>query len=79
MIPSERREGLSATTLAPGVEPHQGFLIEAWLTSLLVLTIFGSTNERRKGNLFMPTIPIGLAVALGIMAGVGLRLNIFLG
>ncbi|ELT87914.1 hypothetical protein CAPTEDRAFT_37043, partial [Capitella teleta] len=70
MIPSASRGHLSATSLGPGVEPHQGFLIEAWITCLLVLTVFGSTNKKRKGSLHMPAVPIGLAVALGIMTGV---------
>jgi hypothetical protein len=36
---------------------------------MLVLTVLGSTDSDRK-NIYMPTIPIGMAVALGIMIGV---------
>ena len=45
-------------------------LTEAWITCILVITIIGSTNRRRKGELYMATLPIGLAVALGIMSAV---------
>ncbi len=44
--------------------------MEAWLTFILVQTVWGATNGRRK-KLFMPSIPIGLAVTMDIMAGVG--------
>lgn len=77
MIPSKSREGLSATTLGLDVKPVQGFLVELWITCLLVLTVFGSTNMKRKGSLHMPTVPIGLAVALGIMTGVSTFDQIF--
>ena len=70
MTPSAHREGLAATTLHPEVKPWQGMLIEAWITAILVTSIHGATNQQRKGALFIPTIPIGFAVALGIMSAV---------
>ena len=70
MTPANRRDNLACTLVNPEIAPWQGLIVEAWITFILVLTIHGSTNEKRKPSLFMPTIPIGFAVALGIMAGV---------
>ena len=70
LTPSTRRESLAATVLNPELEPWQGMLIEVWLTFFLVCVILGATNQKRKGNLFMPTIVIGFAVAVGVMSGV---------
>ncbi|KAK2175376.1 hypothetical protein NP493_737g02067 [Ridgeia piscesae] len=69
MTPASRREGLSATMVNAELEPWQGMLVEAWITAILVLTIYGSTNDNRKDTLFMPTIPIGFAITLGILTG----------
>ncbi|KAI0221798.1 Aquaporin-4, partial [Lamellibrachia satsuma] len=69
VTPAARREGLSATMVNPEIEPWQGMLVETWITAILVLTIYGATNDRRKENLFMPTIPIGFAVTLGCLTG----------
>lgn len=70
VTPSAFRDRLAVTSLHDDVTPLQGVFIEAWITAILVLVIFGSTNARRKSDLFMPTIPIGFAVALGIMSAV---------
>lgn len=69
MTPSGSRDGLAATLVNDDIEPWKGMLIEAWITTILVLTIFGATNAKRKA-VFMPTIPIGFAIALGIMSGI---------
>ena len=71
ITPEAARETLGAFVVTPGVEPWQGFLTEAWITFQLMLTILGSTNSARKDDLFMPVIPIGVSVAVGIMAAVG--------
>ena len=72
MTPSARRETLAATLLNEELEAWQGVLVEVWVTFILVNTIFGATNERRKGNIYMPTIIIGFAVTVGVMSGVRL-------
>ena len=69
MTDSDNREELAATTVDPSLEAWQGFIVEIWLTWILVQTIFGATNLRRK-KVFMAGIPIGMAVALDVMAGV---------
>ena len=73
VTPAHHRETLAATVLGEDIASWQGFLVEAMITFILVLTVFGATNSDRKPDLHMPTIPIGLAVALGIMSGVGRR------
>ena len=62
---------MAATLVHDDLTAWQGVLVEAWLTFILVQTIWGATNSARK-KLFMPSIPIGLAVAMDIMAGVRL-------
>ena len=70
ITPENRRETLSATELNPELNVWQGLLVEVWLTFILVSTIHGATNSKRKGNLYMPTIIIGCAVTVGVMSGV---------
>ncbi len=48
----------------------QGMFVEMWLTFILVQTIWGATNKKRR-RVLMPGLPIGLAVALDIITGVG--------
>ncbi len=65
ITPDAVRGRLGATTLGDGIELWQGFLIEFWITLILVIAVLGSTNKSRKKDLYMFVIPIGLAVALG--------------
>ena len=74
VTPDKYTDNLAATVLGDQVKPWQGVLIEAWITCMLVITIIGSTNMRRKGELYMATIPIGFAVTLGIMSAVSIQL-----
>ena len=71
VTPSSHRESLSATTVHPDIDPWVGMIIEAWLTSILVFTVFGATDSTRR-KVFFPSFPIGMAIALDIMAGVSL-------
>ena len=75
VTPAAFRDRLGATTLHYDVTPAQGVFIEAWTTSIVILVLFGSTNSRRKNDLFMPTIPVGFAIALGMMASVSISKN----
>ena len=56
----------------PDLEPWQGFLTEVYITFNLIITCFAASNTRRKGNLYMPTIPIGFAITVGIYAAVSM-------
>lgn len=59
--------GLGATTLAAGVSPVQGVVIEAILTFLLVNTIYHAAVSGKAGN--MAPIAIGFTLVLSIMMG----------
>ena len=71
VTPPQHRETLAATVLSKDITSWQGFLVEGAITFILVMTVFGATNSDRKCDLHMPTIPIGFAISLGIMSGVG--------
>ena len=60
---------LAATVLHPAISPWQGVLIETWLTFVLVLTILGATDRIRKGEIYMPTLIICMAVGIGVSCG----------
>ena len=75
LTPYTRRDTLAATEVNPEVASWAGFLVEAWLTSILVLTILGATDDQRK-PVYMPSLPIGMAVAVDIMAGVSIVLSV---
>jgi len=62
---------LGANGLMPGVEPVQGFLVEAMVTFILVLVVYGCCDSRRddvKGSI--PLI-IGLTVGLSHLLSIG--------
>ena len=66
---SQHRGSLARTEVSDDIEQWQGVFVELWLTFILVQTIWGATNRRRR-RVFLPSLPIGLAVALDIMTGV---------
>ena len=70
VTPASRLENLSATLLHPELEAWQGVLVEAWLTFILLCTIQGATNARRKGHIYMPTVVIGSFVTVAVLSGV---------
>ncbi|KAK2149524.1 hypothetical protein LSH36_448g02009 [Paralvinella palmiformis] len=69
ITPRNHTDTLAATMLHPDMKPWQGFLVELWITMILVLTILGATNDLRKRPLYMPPIMIGMAISLGIASG----------
>ena len=70
ITPDEFQGGLAATVLQNDVSLAQGVFTEALLTGILITTILGCTNRRRKGDVLMATIPIGFAVSIGVLSGV---------
>lgn len=56
---------LGATTLASGVSPVQGVVIEALLTAFLLLAVIASGVKGRNGNAV--GLAIGLAIAMDIL------------
>ncbi len=69
ITPREFVESLAATTVQPGLSPWKAVVVELLITASLVLTIFGATNEKRR-SVFLPSLPIGMAVMLGVLIGV---------
>ncbi|KAK2156597.1 hypothetical protein LSH36_209g04037 [Paralvinella palmiformis] len=68
ITPIKSQNNLAATLLGNDVSSWQGVLVEIWITFMLVITVLGATNTRIKGTLLIPGLPIGFAVALGIMS-----------
>lgn len=60
------------TALAPNVTPHQGLGIEFFLGFVLVFCVFGVCDENKPDQRFTAPLAIGLTVALGHLAAVGL-------
>ena len=60
---------MEVMTLHPDLTIGQGVVMEAWLTFILMQTIWGSINSRRR-RVLLPSIPIGLAYVADILAGV---------
>ena len=60
---------MEVMTLHPDITIGQGVVMEAWLTFILMQTIWGSINSRRR-RVLSPSIPIGLAYVVDILAGV---------
>ncbi len=69
MTASQHRGTLARTEVSDDIEQWQGVFVELWLTFILVQTIWGATNRRRR-RVFLPSVPIGCALALDIMTGV---------
>lgn len=59
--------GLGQTTLAPGVSPAQGIIVEAILTFFLVNTIIHTAVKGKAGNL--APLAIGLTLTFAILMG----------
>ena len=64
-----RRAALGTPALAPDVSPVLGMIIEAVLTFLLVLVIFGTTAVKETGFARSAAFAIGLTYTAGILAG----------
>ena len=60
---------MEVMTLHPDITIGQGVVMEAWLTFILMQTIWGSINSKRR-RVLSPSIPIGLAYVVDILAGV---------
>ena len=69
LTPVKYRENLAATLVRPELSAGQAVLAETWVTTLLILAVFGATNAARR-PVFMPSLVIGLAVVVGGSTGV---------
>lgn len=60
--------GLGHTSLSEGVSAFQGVGFEFFLGFVLVLVVFGVTDENKPDSRFMAPLAIGLTVTLGHLA-----------
>ena len=65
LTPKAKRGPFGCTSLGEGVEAGQGFVIEIFLTILLVLTVFASCDKNRKDLAGSFPLTIGLSVTVG--------------
>lgn len=57
---------LGNTFLGSDVRSWQGVMIELMITMILCLTALATSNIARKGYVILPTIPVGMALGLGL-------------
>ena len=69
MTAEENHGNFARTTVHSSIKQWQGVFVEMWLTFILVQTVWGATNKKRR-RVFIPSLPVGLAVALDTMTGV---------
>jgi len=70
LTPENIQGDWGATKLGPGVTPMQGFGIEFVSTFVLVLIIFGATDDNRNDVKGSAPLAIGLCVGCLVMFGV---------
>lgn len=64
LTPEAHRHALGATLLHPSVDGGQGFGVEFFITIILVLTIFATSDKKRRDLNGSFPLTIGLAVAM---------------
>ena len=61
---------IGLTLLHPSVSPFQGFLVEAIITFILIITVFTCIDTRRKDLHGSFPLSIGFAITVGALFGV---------
>ena len=61
---------IGLTLLHPSVSPFQGFLVEAIITFILIITVFTCIDTRRKDLNGSFPLSIGFAITVGALFGV---------
>jgi len=68
-IDPDQGGSFALTMVAPHIQPWQGMLVEGWATAILVFTVLGATDTKRR-SIMMPAIPIGFAVACALLSAI---------
>nr|Q23808.1 RecName: Full=Aquaporin AQPcic [Cicadella viridis]CAA65799.1 aquaporin [Cicadella viridis] len=70
ITPAEFRGTLCMTSLAPGVTPPMGFLVEACITFVLILLVQSVCDDRRKNLGNAAPVAVGLAITCCHLAAI---------
>ncbi|XP_013390265.2 aquaporin-4 [Lingula anatina] len=68
VTPANATGTFATTVVNPLMTPAQGMVVEMYLSFMLVFVIFGATDSVKK--ITMPSLVIGLAVAMNICTGI---------
>ena len=67
MTPPELRNRLGPIAPNPAVEWYQAFSGEVFLMFALMFIIYGATDEKLRSGVYLPSLPIGCTVGVGII------------
>ncbi|KAF0767823.1 aquaporin AQPAe.a-like [Aphis craccivora] len=68
VTPDAVTKGLGKTAVNTLLQPGQGFIVEAFITFILVLVIHSVCDEANRSNIVTPSISIGLTIAAAHLA-----------
>ncbi|XP_060842838.1 aquaporin AQPAe.a isoform X1 [Rhopalosiphum padi] len=70
VTPDAVTKGLGKTAVNTLLQPGQGFVVEAFITLILVLVIHSVCDEANRSNIVTPSISIGLTIAAAHLAAI---------
>ncbi|XP_060864274.1 aquaporin AQPAe.a isoform X2 [Metopolophium dirhodum] len=70
VTPDAVTKGLGKTDINTLLQPGQGFVVEAFITFILVLVIHSVCDEANRSNIVTPSISIGLTIAAAHLAAI---------
>uniref|UniRef100_A0AAU7P1F8 AQP X2 n=1 Tax=Megoura crassicauda TaxID=469902 RepID=A0AAU7P1F8_9HEMI len=70
VTPDAVTKGLGKTDINTLLQPGQGFVVEAFITLVLVLVIHSVCDEANRSNIVTPSISIGLTIAAAHLAAI---------
>lgn len=70
VTPDAAIKGLGKTTVNPLLQPGQGFIVEAFITLVLILVIHSVCDEVGRSNVVTPALSIGLTIAAAHLAAI---------
>ncbi|VVC32829.1 Aquaporin-like,Major intrinsic protein,Major intrinsic protein, conserved site [Cinara cedri] len=70
VTPNAITKGLGKTAINSALEPGQGFIVEAFITFVLILVIHSVCDEASRSNVVTPALSIGLTIAAAHLAAI---------